>query len=942
MTRLQGLAQLGQSVWYDNIRRALLDNGDLQALVEAGVTGVTSNPSIFEKAMAHSADYDEAMAQLVTEGKSEEEIYEALALEDIQRTADLLRPVYERTQGADGYVSLEVSPKLAHDTERTIAEARRLFSALGRPNVMIKVPATPAGIPAIETLIGEGININVTLMFSLVHYDVVAEAYIAGLEVLSASGGNLSKVSSVASFFVSRVDTAVDRQLDELAGSGQSSSRSLQGKIAIASAKAAYARFHETFRGERWERLVDQGARVQRPLWASTSTKNPMYPDTMYVDALIGAETVNTVPPATLTAFEDHGTVALTLEADMDEARDQLARLAALGLDLDAITQKLQDDGVAAFAKSFESLMDSIADKRQRLLAEWQRRSASLGHYQSAVDTALDEMVRDRIVSRIWAHDHTVWKPEPTEISNRLGWLHIADLMSDETHRLQALLDQVLDDGYTDVLLLGMGGSSLAPEVFRKVFGGQTANLPRLAVLDSTDPGAILAQAERLDAVRTLFIVATKSGGTVETLSFFKFFYNWTADALGADEAGRHFVAITDPGSKLVDLAERYGFRATFLNDPDIGGRYSALSYFGLVPAALVGVDVETLLTQARSMACNCEPCNCPVDGDNNGAWLGAILGELAKAGRDKVTFITSPPLGNFGDWVEQLIAESTGKEGKGIVPVVGEPVGAPDVYGDDRLFVYLRLDGDGTYDQAVQGLEDAGQPVVRLHLRDTYDLGEQFFLWEMATAVAGYRLGINPFDQPNVEAAKVLARSMVAAYTESGTLPSDEPAPLTAEALRDFLDQAEAGDPSTGSGRSYIALQAYVQPTAETDAALLALRSRLRDRFKLATTVGYGPRFLHSTGQLHKGDAGNGLFIQFTADDAHDAPIPDEAGAPDEAGGPDEAGVSDSTMTFGVLKMSQALGDKQALLDGGRRVIRFHLGDDVVGGLKKLQEALA
>jgi hypothetical protein len=343
------------------------------------------------------------------------------------------------------------------------------------------------------------------------------------------------------------------------------------------------------------------------------------------------------------------------------------------------------------------------------------------------------------------------------------------------------------------------------------------------------------------------------------------------------------------------------------------------------VPAALVGVDLETLLEQALTMACNCEPCNCPINGDNNGAWLGAILGELAKAGRDKVTFVTSALLGNFGDWVEQLIAESTGKEGKGILPVVGEPLGPPGVYGDDRLFVYLRLDGDDAtnikHDAAIQALEDAGHPVVRLRLRDLYDLGEQFLLWEVATAVAGYRLGINPFDQPNVEAAKVLAREAVAAYAETGALPADEPAPLTALSLVQFLAQAQAGD--------YVALQAYVQPTEEVDAALMLLRTLLRDRLRVATTVGYGPRFLHSTGQLHKGDGGTGLFIQFTADDPGDVPIPDEVGAPDSA------------MSFGVLKMAQVLGDKQALLGGGRRVIRFHLGDDVVGGLKLLAEAL-
>jgi transaldolase/glucose-6-phosphate isomerase len=664
MTKLQDLTRLGQSIWLDYIRRSLITSGELGALIDKGVRGVTSNPTIFEKAIVGSSDYDRELQELVNEGKSVDEIYEALALDDIVRAADVMRSVYEQTNGADGYVSLEVSPTLAHDTEGTVAEARRLFAALDRPNILIKVPATSAGIPAIETLIGEGINVNVTLIFSLAQYEAVAQAYLAGLEKLDASGGDVSKVASVASFFVSRVDTAVDRQLDELIRSGSGNLQSLQGKIAIANAKAAYARFRQLFSGERWEKLAAQGARVQRPLWASTGTKNPLYPDTLYVDSLIGPDTVNTVPPATLRAFLDHGTVAPTLEAGLAEARAHLARLAELGVDLDAITQKLQDDGVDAFAKSFETLMAGIAEKREKLLAGWEHLSASLGSYQDAVDTALAEMKNQRIIDRIWAHDHTVWKPQPTEITNRLGWLHTAEVMMDNLHRLEALVEDVRADGYTHALLLGMGGSSLAPEVLRKTFGVKGGYLD-LAVLDSTDPGAVLAHAERLDLAQTLFIVSTKSGGTVETLSFFKFFYNQVAEAVGADQAGPHFVAITDPGSKLADLAERYNFRATFLNDPNIGGRYSVLSYFGLVPAALVGVDLETLLDRALRMVCNCEGYNCPAEGDNHGARLGAVMGELAQVGRDKVTLFTSPAIASFGDWVEQLIAESTGKRGR-------------------------------------------------------------------------------------------------------------------------------------------------------------------------------------------------------------------------------------------------------------------------------------
>jgi len=549
---------------------------------------------------------------------------------------------------------------------------------------------------------------------------------------------------------------------------------------------------------------------------------------------------------------------------------------------------------------------------------EWHHLSASLGSHQAAVDTALAEMAADDVLARIWAHDHTVWKPEPTEITNRLGWIEIAQAMRDQVGQMQALADAVHADGYTHVLLLGMGGSSLAPEVFSTtllVVDPAAKDALDLAVLDSTNPGAVLAQAERLDLAHTLFIVATKSGGTVETLSFFKYFYNRVSQALGAERAGEHFGAITDPGSKLVDIAERYQFRATFLNDPNIGGRYSALSYFGLVPATLVGVDVPQLLDRAQKAA---EQCAADVEtAQNPAAYLGAILGELAQAGRDKVTFIVSPALASFGDWVEQLIAESTGKESKGILPVVGEPIGPPEVYGDDRLFVHLHLNGDTSHDAAVQALEEAGHPIVRLCLNDRYDLGAQFFVWELATAVAGHHLGINPFDQPNVEAAKVLARQMVAQYKEKGELPRGESTPLSTQALEAFLGQARPGN--------YIALQAYVQPTPQAGAALQALRQRLRDRYKLATTVGFGPRYLHSTGQLHKGDAGNGLFIQFTSDAPRDTSIPDQAGAPD------------SSMSFGVLKMAQALGDRQALRDADRRVVHFHLGSDTIGGMNKL-----
>jgi len=557
-------------------------------------------------------------------------------------------------------------------------------------------------------------------------------------------------------------------------------------------------------------------------------------------------------------------------------------------------------------------------------------KAASLGSYQMAVDQAVVEMRQDRVIERTLAHDHTLWKPDPTEITNRLGWLDIANRMIGEIDRLQTFTQSLRDAGYTHALLLGMGGSSLAPELFCKTFGVKTGFLD-VSVLDSTDPGTVLRFARSLEMRKTLFMVATKSGGTVETLSGFKYFYNRVIEAIGESQAGEHFIAITDPGSSLIDLAIKYNFRQTFLNDPNIGGRYSALSLFGLVPAALIGVDLPTLLQQATRMAATCQ-----TEDDNPATWLGAVMGELAKSGRDKLTFITSAAIASVGDWVEQLIAESTGKEGKGILPVVGEALGAPGVYRADRLFVHLRLNDDPAHEAAVQKLRDAGHPVILVDINDSIELGGQIYLWELATAIAGSRLAINPFDQPNVEAAKILAREMVAAYLKSGSLPPQQPilssggievystiglaAKDAVSAITEVIAQTLPG--------AYVALQAYVESTPETEKLLQQIRVKLRDSSKLATTLGYGPRFLHSTGQLHKGDAGKGLFIQITATDAEDTPIPDEAGS------------DASRMSFGVLKLAQALGDGQALRDGGRQVIQLHM-TDLKTGLKRLADKL-
>jgi len=912
MSKLKALSGLGQSIWLDYIRRSLMSSGELQGLIDEGLRGITSNPTIFEKAIAGSADYDEDLGRLVQEGAGVAAIYETLALADIARATDLFRPLYESTGGKDGFVSIEVSPTLADDTAGTVAEAQRLWAALARPNVLIKVPATPAGIPAVERLIADGINVNVTLIFSVRQYERVANAYIAGLERRAEAGKSL-EVASVASFFVSRIDTAVDERLERI---GTERARALLGKVAVANARVAFGLSRRMYGAARWRVLAQKGARVQRLLWASTGTKNPAYSKTLYIDPLIGPDTVNTLPPAALQALRDQGVVADTLEAGVADGEARLAELPAVGVDLDEVCDRLLKDGVALFAASFESLLAHVAEKRDRLQCGWHVLDGRLGKSAAAADAAVARIEAERIVPRIWARDHTVWGPDPAEIANRLGWLDNAERMAGEVERIGRFVDAVRADGMRDVLLLGMGGSSLAPEVFRKVFGVRDGFLD-LHVLDSTDPAAVLEAAERLDPARTLVVVPTKSGTTVETLSFMKFFWNRFVAALGRAKAASHFVAITDPGSALEATARTLGFRHVFAGDPEIGGRYSALSPFGLVPAALIGADVGRLLDYALEAVANCEASNRPKSGDNAGARLGAWIGALAREGRDKLTFVLSPAIAPLGVWLEQLIAESTGKNGRGILPVADEPVGPPEVYGNDRLFVYVKLGDEPTNDAAIARLEAAGHPVVRMGMRDVYDLDAQMFLWEMATAVAGHVLGINPFDQPNVEAAKVLARRQIDTYKQEGRLPSS--APDAPSALGPFLAKGSPGD--------YVALMAYVAPGARTDEALGRLRLRIRDRLKLATTVGYGPRFLHSTGQLHKGDAGRGMFVQITCDDPRDAPIPDEPGS------------DASSLGFGVLKMAQALGDRQALRDGGRRVLRIHVSGDVPAGIARLVE---
>jgi transaldolase / glucose-6-phosphate isomerase len=893
--RLAALTAAGTSVWLDQIRRNLIECGELERLVrEDSLRGVTSNPAIFEKAILGSDDYDDHVAELAARELSAREIYEELAIKDVQMAADVLRTVWDETGGYDGYVSLEVEPAVAHDTDKTIEQARDFWGRVDRPNLMIKIPGTDEGVPAIEQATADGINVNVTLLFSVEAYARVAEAYIRGMERRKQAGESLD-MHSVASFFVSRVDTEVDKRLEEL------DRQDLRGIAAIANARAAYQRFKQTFHGERFAELLEGGCPVQRPLWASTGVKDPNYPETKYVDGLIGPETVNTMPMPTLLACGESLEVR-GATADQDP-KAELQALAEAGIDMDDVTDKLLRDGIEKFVEPFDKLVSVLEDTREAVLTGRPPtvRSSIPNDLEPPIAERVQAAQAQNVAQRVWRRDESLWGgPGVPEIGDRLGWLTISEKMLEHAGELDAFVRQVKADGFTDAALLGMGGSSLGPEVIRQSYGDIPGAL-RLHVLDSTDPGAVLSLERAIELDKTLFIVSSKSGGTIETLSHMKHFYERSGSS------GNQFVAVTDPGSPLVDEAGRRGFRHVFENDPEIGGRYSVLSNFGLVPAALMGVNVEALLHRCQVAEQNCAQFG--KEATNSGLWLGVVLGELALRGRDKVAYVVDQPISSFGLWVEQLVAESTGKRGKGILPVADEPLGGPRDYGHDRVFAHLRNadEPDSEADAKLEALAAAGHPTLTLAVHGASDLGRIFFFAEFATAVAGWALGINPFDQPNVQEAKDNTAKVLAMDAPPDLPGADD------DSLRALLGEAEPP--------RYVALMGWVEPSEGFDAAVAELRTAIRDATGATTTFGYGPRFLHSTGQLHKGGPPNGLFLQLLHDGDQDVEVPGE------------------DYSFGRLKNAQADGDLLTLRDHGLPAERVRLRGDPAEALRELTE---
>jgi transaldolase/glucose-6-phosphate isomerase len=935
--QLQQLLDAGQSVWIDNLRRSMFASGELQRLIDCGLRGMTSNPTIFEKAIGAGNDYDEQLAALIGSEKSADALFWDLAIQDIQSACDAFAPVFVSSGGNDGFVSLEVSPLLANDTTGTIAMVKVLWDRVKRPNVMIKIPGTKEGLPAIEESIYQGYNINVTLVFSVEMYERAARAYVKGLARRVAEDKPIDKIRSVNSVFVSRIDTAIDKLLQERIAKGEKLEH-LLGKTGIAGLKLTYQKFKEVFESDEFAGLKSKGGAVQRPLWASTSTKNPHYPDLMYVESVVGRDTVNTMPGPTLDSLLDHGKIVPdTVESDLRGAMEVMRALQDARISLFDVTHQLQIEGVRLFSDSFAALLGAIVYK-QKLLESGgaQRVVLALGASQNAYDMALEQLVSADFLKRLWAHDATLWSNDADAIAiikKALGWLEIQQHMLEEVPGLKSFANET-KEGFSFAVVCGMGGSSLAPDIIADTFGAYD-DYPQLHVLDSTCPQQIKELEAKIHVPHTLFIISSKSGTTTEPNAFYAYFHEKVSKQVGSSVAGRNFVAITDPGTTLDKEAQEANFRADFENDPNIGGRYSALSFVGVAPSAIAGYDVNLLLDRALgAMHANdrsLDPRTAP------GVRFGAAIGGLARSGRDKLTIVTHVSVKAFGAWAEQLIAESTGKIGKGIVPIEGEPLGTPQDYSDDRTFVYVGAnlpDPEPGIEEKLQALESAGHPVIRLAMNDRYDLGEQFYLWEIAVAAAGVILGINAFDQPNVQESKDNTVALLAQYARNGSF--DEPKPdvqgpnFSVTYLSGSRDiprqtpvQALAGLFAQLRPHDYNAITAYIARNPTHAALLEELRVKIRDAHRIATTVGFGPRFLHSTGQLHKGGPDTCVVLQITADD------------------PDDPMIPGMNVGFRTLLAAQALGDWMSLDKRNRRGVRVHLNGEVEPALRALIAAV-
>ncbi|MDD5217067.1 MAG: bifunctional transaldolase/phosoglucose isomerase [Candidatus Omnitrophica bacterium] len=947
------MKEAGQSPWLDFIDRDLFQTGELKSLIERGVLGVTSNPTIFEKAITRQGSgYEKDILKMIRQGFSTFEIYDALTVTDIQKACDCFLPLFAQSDGEHGFVSLEVNPGLAFDEEGTVVEAKRLFKLVNRPNVMIKVPATAEGIPAIRRLIAEGVNVNITIIYSVEQYRQVAQAYLEGLNARLKAKGDIHKVHSVASVFVSRIDVVVDKKLNELADAANDPAQkseylSLCGKASVGNSKIIFQEFKNVIQSEEFMKLKAAGAWTQKLLWGSTSVKNPSYPDLIYVENMVGRDTVNTMTKATLESLMDHGRIEPdTVEKNIEETRQYFAKLLSLGIDIHQVCEHLKLVMAQQFCDSFDAIMARLERIRFERQAKKSAKSFDFKVQAGLPDSddfkmKLLEMESNATVDRFFKKDPSLWKSTPDHqkvILNRLGWLKSPEWVLGKLYEMDMLYDEIRKEKIRDVVLLGMGGSSLAPEVLRDIFKKARAKSPRLSILDTTDPETILDLERSVNLKSTLFIVASKSGSTVETTSQFKYFYHqlqkkYAKAKYGAAKlVGRHFVAITDAGSWLENRARELQFRKVFVNPSDIGGRYSALSFFGLLPAALIGIDLRPILKQTLDLI-KLSMTEKTLS-KNPAIYLGALMGAWANRGQNKLNFWISPSLSPIAAWLEQLIAESTGKEGKGILPVTYEDMSGPDVYGKDHVFVWMRQKSDVLNQKAKERCKEikkAGFPVVEMVWPDIHAIGSEFLRLEIATSIASAVMGINPFDEPNVKESKDLTNKILDTLKQTGKL--ENPSGLLSFNGKSFISNGKPmdGEPlfreffaklgKTPEG--YIVFLAYTPRAPEISKEIQKMRNSLREHYKVPVLIGFGPRYLHSIGQLYKGGDRKGLFIEFLMQDKKNAAVPE------------------THYSFSQLKRAQALGDYEALKQKNISVLAFDVGYAPLKGIKAFKKEL-
>ncbi|MBE7514588.1 MAG: bifunctional transaldolase/phosoglucose isomerase [Anaerolineales bacterium] len=936
------------NLWYNEFSRDLIRSGAMERLIRQGIIGFTANPTVLERAIGEGTAYDDDLGTLL-ESESLTALRRLLT-DDLQAAADLLRPLYESSEGRGGFVCVDLPPTHTERPETLLSEAIRVFRGVNRPNLMITILGKPTNLTAIEEALFSGVNIHISGVFSLRGYVHVAECYIRALERRALAGENVREVASVVQVDLARVEGLVNHSLENSIRMAQSRAdihrttlySALLGKVAAANARRAYDRFQEFFYGERFARLREAGAHIQPILWGAVDPNAPTIAKTEYLNMVGSADTYILTTRQTLDAFAAHPPPPEIPALDMPTAAETLKRAEELEIDLELIARRLQGDEEELFGDAFRKLITRVDGKRKTLMSGFMKRqSLVLGVYQGLVESAMKRLRGQLSITRTWARDPLLWKPSPDDaeaLSNRLAWLFLPTDGRTDVQRMVALRNELRAEGITHILLIGMGGSILTGETLWEIFGSQP-DAPELVILDTNDPIAIAKAERKLDMVTTCVVVSSRSGKAIETLALLRY----VVAKFPEGGAGAHLIAITEAGSPLETEARRLGAREIFLCPPHLVGAYAALSYYGLLPAALCGIDVQGVLSAGAEMQ---TACAAGVMGNNHpGLWLGALMGTMALQGRDKLALLAAPEIAPLCLWIEPLIAEGLGKDGKSVIPVVAPTPGMPHDYDDDRLFVYLRLENSTENpDESAQRLREAGHPMVTLTLRDRTDVGAEFFRWQFATVVAAMVLGVNPFATPNVDESRRLIHRLLDDYATTRTLPKHAPQQtegglrLIAEEgmgrlLRDLAAQrAYRGSALVGAlaaffslARSgdYVVFMPFFNPDVAQTATLNDIQRRARHVLKRAVMVNIFPRSLHTVGQMHKGGSGKGVFVQLTTDTAPDIAIPGER------------------YTFGVLRAVQADGDFEIFQNQGMRIIRLHCGKDVSAGLRAIEAAI-